>query len=74
MNLSSVNSCLHSLGSLGTNTGQQCMKLHHYIVNKNSWLEAGDKTREFNVFDIPGMKELHNLWEQICQCFHNFNF
>jgi len=50
------------------------MKLHHYIVNKNSWLEAGDKTREFNVFDIPGMKELHNLWEQICQCFHNFNF
>ena len=74
MNLSSVNSCLHFLGSLGTNTGQQYMKLHCYMFNKNSWLKAGDKNREFNVFDIPGMKGLHNLCEQICQCFHNFNF
>lgn len=74
VNLSSVNSCLHSLGSLGTDMGQQYTKLHCCMFNKNSWLEAGDKNREFNVFDIPGVKGLHNLCEQICECFHNFNF
>jgi len=63
VNLSSVYSCLHSLGSLSTNMGQQYMKLHCYMFNKNSWLETGDKNREFNVFNIPGVKGLHNLCE-----------